>query len=146
MWMQNRFVLGPLAELWREMERLRDEFGLDPAWWPLRGGEVYPAVNVWDAGDALCLEAEIPGVRESDMEIFAVGNELTLRGRRPEPKGEERTYHRRERATDEFSRTITLPVEVDSDKIEASLKDGVLTLRLPKAEAAKPRKITVRCA
>jgi HSP20 family protein len=127
------------------MDRLFDEFGFDfGRAGGLRQPRSYPALNIWDDGDALCAEAEIPGVRKEDLEISAMGNELIIKGRRTLPEGGKRTYHRQERLSGEFVRAITLPVDVDADRIEASLNSGVLSLRLPKAETAKPRKITVR--
>jgi len=73
-----------------------------------------------------------------------VGNELTIKGRRTPPASDNPTYHRQERATGEFTRVVTLPAEVNADKVEAVLKDGVLSVRLPKAEQARPRKIALR--
>jgi HSP20 family protein len=100
-------------------------------------------MNVWDAGDTVCIEAEIPGVSRDDLEIFAVGNELTVKGRRQPLEGK-LTYHRQERGIGEFTRVLTLPVEVNADKVDAVLDNGVLTVHLPKAEAAKRKQITVR--
>jgi HSP20 family protein len=136
--------MNPFNELRREMDRLLDGFGLGAARPALRYRAAYPALNVWNEGEALCVEAEVPGIRKEDLEIFAVGNELTIKGRRPPLEGEKLTYHRRERGTGEFTRVITLPDGVDADKVEAVLKDGVLTVRLPKAESAKPRQIAIK--
>jgi HSP20 family protein len=89
-------------------------------------------------------EAELPGVSMEDIEVMVVGNELTIRGqRRPRP-ADNVNFHRRERGTGEFSRTVTLPFDIDQNKVEAILKNGILTVVLPKAETAKPRKIKVR--
>jgi HSP20 family protein len=134
----------PYSDLRREIDRLFDTFtGGDGGLGRVRA---FPAVNVWEEGDNLFLEAELPGVARDDLEISAVGNELTLRGRRNPRQGENLVYHRQERGFGEFTRVLTLPVEVDTDKIEATLRDGVLTLTLPKAEAAKARKIEVKAA
>jgi len=73
-----------------------------------------------------------------------VGNELTIKGRRQPAQGEDLAYHRRERGTGEFTRTVTLPAEVDATKVEARLENGVVTVTMPKAATAKPRKITVK--
>jgi len=130
-----RFPFAPFAELRREMDHLFEEFGLRGARGPFPVG-AFPALNVWDAGEALCVEAEVPGVRQRGLEIFVVGNELMLKGRRPESNGENHTYHRQERGTGEFSRVITLPAEVDSHRVEAALQDSVLTITLPKQPGA----------
>jgi HSP20 family protein len=139
-----RFPVSPFSDLRREMERLFDEFGGRGMRALFRQMEVFPAINMWDAGDALMLEAEVPGLRQDDLEILTMGSELTIKGRRTAPAEEHRTYHRQERGTGEFSRVVTLPVEVEADRVEATLSDGVLTLKLPKAASARPRKITLR--
>lgn len=134
---------NPLDELRREMGRLLDGRALNP----LDGDwnrPAYPPLNIWDDGDALALEAEVPGVASGDLQVYAVGNELTVKGHRNPTRDESRAYQRRERIGGEFSRVVTLPVEIDADKIEATLRDGVLSLKLPKAETAKPRQITVK--
>jgi HSP20 family protein len=73
-----------------------------------------------------------------------MGDELTIKGHRKPMAGEKLTYHRQERGTGEFTRLLTLPVEIDADTVEAVLQDGVLTITLPKEEAAKPRQIEVK--
>lgn len=103
-------------------------------------------LNVWDAGEALCVEVEVPGLKRDELDIFATENELTIKRRRLPSEDEKRTYHRQERCTGEFTRVITLPVEVESDKVEARLENGVLSLCLPKVKKIMPRKITVKTA
>jgi len=81
----------------------------------------------------------------SDLEILVTGNDqLSIKGTRQQPDGEAGVWHRRERMAAEFTRMITLPQPVDPDKVEASLKLGVLTIKLPKREEARPKKITVK--
>ncbi len=137
-------ALAPFEQLRREISNLLDEFNPLGVRETLFGAASFPAVNIWEGGDCLHAEAELPGVSQENLEILVVGNELTLKGRRPAPEGQDLAYHRRERGTGEFVRVVTLPTEIEADKVEASLKDGVLTLKLPKAEAARPRKITVK--
>jgi len=103
----------------------------------------FPALNVWESNDVLHAEAELPGMKSEDLEVTVVGNELTLRGKRSAGSNDGTTFHRRERGVGEFSRTVKLPYEVDSGAVEATLRDGVLLLKLPKAVSAKPRKIQV---
>ncbi len=134
----NRF-----EELKREMDRVFDHFGAAPSGWPSVYAAAFPAMNVWDAGDALCVEAELPGVAKHNLEIFTVGNELTVKGRRAPLEGQF-NYHRQERHIGEFMRVLTLPVDVNADQVDAVLDNGVLTVRLPKAEAAKRKQITVK--
>lgn len=114
--------------------------------WPNVAGAVggFPSLNVWEEGDVVYAEAEVPGVKAEDLDLSVVGRELTVKGRRAAPAAPDATYHRRERGFGEFSRTVKLPVDVDGDKVEASLVDGVLQISLPKAASAKPRKINVK--
>lgn len=104
----------------------------------------YPALNAWEDAQALHVEAELPGFRIEDLEITMKGNELTISGTRADAAIEGATLHRRERPSGSFSRTLRIGTEVDAGAVSASLKHGVLTVTLPKAEAAKPRKIEVK--
>lgn len=142
---QIMFPTSRFDELRREMDRLFDAYGTGLSRRPFARAAAYPAMNVWDAGDTLCVEAEVPGVKKDDLEILAVGNELTVKGRRGPMEGKW-AYHRHERGTGEFTRSLTLPYEVNADKVEAVLDSGVLMIRLPKAESAKPKQITVKTA
>jgi HSP20 family protein len=102
-----------------------------------------PAVNVWEEKDVLKVEMELPGVKSAQLDISVAGGELSVRVNVPEEVQEGLTYHRRERPVGSFSRLVRLPAEVNADRVEADLRDGVLTITLPKAESAKPRKINV---
>jgi HSP20 family protein len=135
----------PFVDLRRRVERLFDQFtdGLGGAAASLRP---YPALNIWENEERIFAEAEVPGMQLADVEITVVGNELTIRGRRAAGSNENTLFHRHERSTGEFSRTITLPAEIDADAVEATLRDGVLTVTLPKAKSARARKIPVRGA
>lgn len=136
---------NPFGQLRTEVERLFGDFSRQT---PLAGwvpGTQYPAVNVWETDQELFVEAEVPGVKESDLEIFVVGEELTIKGRRSSaPEGT--SFHRQERGVGPFTRVVRLPVEVDADKVDARLREGVLEIRLPKAPTARPRKIQVNAA
>jgi HSP20 family protein len=113
---------------------------------PSVNSRTFPAINVWEENDNLHAEAEVPGMAVEDLSISVVGRELTISGERKDRGEEGSTYHRRERGTGEFNRVIRLPFDVDSSRVEANLRDGVLQLMLPKSEAAKPRKIQVNAA
>jgi HSP20 family protein len=104
----------------------------------------FPALNVWEDGDKLIAEAEVPGLKLEDIELLALGTDLTIKGRRPEAREPNMAAHRQERGVGEFARTVTLPVEIESSKVEATLRDGILTIVLPKAEPARARKIPVK--
>lgn len=133
----------PVGQLRDEIDRLFNDF----VGWPpgaLTGGRAFPAVNVWEHEHDYYAEAEVPGLGHDDFEILVVGNELTIKGSRKATDTGAGQVHRRERASGVFSRTLRLPSDVDPAKVEASLRDGVLTIKLPKAEALRPQKIAVR--
>lgn len=132
--------MTPLRRLRSEMNRLFEDFFEEtPMLRPYGVG--YPALNTWDEGEAACVEAELPGMSLENIEVLVSGNELTIKGERKieEPSGA--TWRRRERSEGWFERTLMLPWDINADKVEAKLHDGVLTIRLPKAESAKARKI-----
>jgi HSP20 family protein len=104
----------------------------------------YPALNLWDDGENFYAEAELAGFKIEDIDLTVAGAELQIRGRRESRSKEGWAVHRRERPNGEFARAITLPAEIDADRVEAALKDGVLRVTLPKAPTAKPRKIEVK--
>lgn len=105
---------------------------------------IFPPVNVTQDDSNFYVRAELPGIKTSDLSISALHNRVSISGKREiPPENEKASYHRRERAEGEFSRTITFPGEITSDKVEARYIDGVLELRLPKAENTRPRQIAV---
>ncbi len=139
--------LHPFAQMQEEMERFFGDLGGQPYPAPLSvvtGTRGFPALNVWESGHDLMVEAELPGLSQDDLEILVVGNQLTLRGQRKPSAEENATYHRRERGVGKFERIVRLPVDVDADQVQAQLVDGVLRLTLPKSEAVRPRKIAVK--
>lgn len=115
-------------------------FSTDSGW---RIAEGTPKTNMYDLGDKLQIIAEIPGVAKEDLDIRIQGNYLELSGSRKSDAPEGYKAHRIERGSSSFTRSFTLPADVDSNRVEAVLKDGILTMNLPKAEAAKPKQISV---
>jgi HSP20 family protein len=110
-----------------------------------RSADFAPAVDVHEDGEALVLRAELPGVKREDIEIGVHGNVLTLKGERKLEKEENgRKYHRIERRYGSFVRQFQLPTNVDSSAVDAHLGEGVLTVRLPKKQELKARKIEVK--
>jgi HSP20 family protein len=103
----------------------------------------FPAVNAYANEDGIALTAELPGVRADDLDISVFRETLTLRGKR-EPEAEAKAYHRRERLQGEFVRTISLPFQVDPERVEANMQDGLLRLSLHRPEEDKPRRIQVK--
>ena len=109
-----------------------------------RKAGVFPLINLTEDNDNYYLRAELPGVNNEEIEIEATGTTLSLSGERKIPaENEDSKYHRREREAGKFSRMVSLATEIDSDMIEANLTNGILKVLLPKAEKAKPRKITL---
>ena len=103
----------------------------------------FPKTNMYDNGDSFKVIAEVPGVAKEDLSIKIQGNYLELSGTRKSEVPEGYNAHRVERDTSSFTRSFTLSADVDADRIEAVLKDGLLTLVMPKAESAKPRQISI---
>ena len=106
-----------------------------------------PVVDIFEKGDDLVIFAEVPGLELDDVDISIENNTLVLRGeRKRKTEFDERDAHRLERTFGFFTRSFTLPKTVDSDRISASYKNGVLELTLPKVEQAKLRKIEIKAA
>jgi HSP20 family protein len=107
-------------------------------------GSCAPAVDIYESDEALMLKAELPGFSKDDVQVEIKDNVLTIKGeRKRESDVKAAQYHRVERAYGAFQRAFRLPAFVDADKAEATFKAGVLELKLPKAEEAKPRRVGI---
>ncbi len=135
-------------------KRFEDIFGKPfsrglPAWWPsLRGaeGEIAPSIDIFEDGGDVVVKAELPGMRKEDIEVDLTDQAITISGeKKKEEKVEKKGYSYSERSYGSFSRSFTLPCEVRPDDVEATFKDGVLEIRVPKTEEAmkKVRKVTI---
>jgi HSP20 family protein len=138
--------MGNLQSFQDEMNRMFNQFFRggtgEEAGWGLRTWT--PPVDIYETDDALVLKAELPGVSRDDVSIEIHQNTLILRGQRKhEAEVKEENYHRVERAYGTFQRSFVLPTMVDQEHVQATYKDGVLELRLPKSEAAKPKRIAI---
>lgn len=103
-----------------------------------------PPVDIYETDEALILQAELPGFSKDDVSVELKDNTLTLRGERKRShEVKEENYQRMERTYGAFQRSFVLPTTVDQNRVMASVKDGVLELKLPKAEAAKPKRIAI---
>jgi HSP20 family protein len=108
-------------------------------------GSFRPVVDIYDDGNEVVIHAELPGIKKEDIDVRVENNVLTLRGKKDRKEEvKEDGYYRTERVYGQFSRSFSLPNTVDLAKINAEYKDGVLTLKVPKAETAKPRQIEVK--
>ena len=142
-WFPRRNGLQPAA-LENQLDRLFEDF-LSPA--PLRSewSALTPAVDVEETPDAYVFRADVPGVSSKDVKVTVHGDTLTLRGeRKREEKTSDGSRHRVERAYGSFERSFTLGLPVRADQVKASYKDGVLEVRVPKADEAKAREIEVQ--
>lgn len=135
-----------MMTLWNAFDdRFFDDFWRTTARAPARAAEFEPAVDVVEHENAFELRVELPGVKAEEIDISVDGNTLTLRGERnySDEQRKKDGYYRLERRYGRFQRMFTLPQTVDSAAIAADLTNGVLTLKLPKQELAKPRRIAV---
>jgi HSP20 family protein len=135
---------GALLALQRELGRVFESprgIDLGPS-----GRGVYPATNVFADREGHVLKMEVPGVDPSSLEIHTEGRTLTVSGKREPKTPENGSFHRRERDFGEFSRSFQLPADLDAGRAEASVKHGMMTIRIPKREEAKPRQIRVKAA
>ena len=128
-----------MRRMQREMDRLMNTMGSGLAVAPS-----YPAMNVWINEDGAIVTAELPGFDPEALDISVVNDTLTLSGNRCADEAEGATYHRRERRCGKFSRSFQLPFLVEGSEVEASFEQGVLKIELPRAEADKPKKISVK--
>jgi HSP20 family protein len=131
---------GRFADPWREFERMSRAVSQ-------AGSAVshdFPLVNVWTSADKAVVTTEVAGLGPEDIEISVADEVITIKGRRNiDPPKTEEVYHRRERWGGQFSKSISLPFRTESGKVEAKYIKGVLTITVPRAEADKPRKITI---
>jgi HSP20 family protein len=139
-----RHEMRQMRRFRRAMDRLFGHWGIELPERPALAVS-YPPVNLWEDDDFVYAEAELPGLKLPDLEItVAAGNQLALKGKRERTGTEKVEWHRQERSFGSFERTIELPVSVDAGKIEARLENGVLTIKMAKSPAAKPKKIPVK--
>ena len=124
---------------WRDLEA----FSRSLDRWSGKGRISYPPVNVYESPEAYALEVAVPGVRPEDLEFTVHGDVVTISSTGREQEEATGSY-RGELAHGSFSRSLRLPVELDAEEIEANYHDGILSVKLPKAAEARPRKITVK--
>jgi HSP20 family protein len=136
--------LRELDNLKKEMDKLWDRFFREGPLEVFRG-EGSISVDISETKNNLIVSAEVPGIEPGDLDISLSGNRLTIKGEKKQIKEEkDESYHRIERRYGSFSRTIELPVEVDSSKVDATYKNGILKIVLPKVEKEKAREIKIK--
>jgi HSP20 family protein len=133
-----------LERMRRQMDRLYEGFR-GGAWREPDAG-VFPLTNVTEDKDFFYVRAELPGVKADDLEISVTNNSVSISGERRISENQNVKYYRQEREAGRFSRMISLPTPIDTSKAEAHSSDGILTITIPKAEAAKPRQISIKAS
>jgi HSP20 family protein len=137
-----------MADLRREMDHIFGEFfGRTPSSMAATEAMWSPLVDIHETKDSFLLMAELPGVKQEDVEVSVEGDTLTLKGeRKRETEVKEDQYHRIERSYGRFERSILLPSVVDPNRVKATYRDGVLEIQLPKKEEAKPKAVKIEAA
>jgi HSP20 family protein len=126
------------------MDQLFDEMITQPGSLT-SGGRITPAIDMYQTDDAVVVKASLAGIDPDELKISVTGDILTIQGEQVnETEDKQATYHIRERRWGSFSRSLTLPVPVQSDKAKAEYENGILTLTLPKAEEVRPKTITIK--
>ena len=132
--------LDVLSSFQQALDAYRTSSWLDAG---LSGGGAYPPVNVFRKGDDFIIIAELPGVKKSDLDVQVRGHTIRLAGTKTVGYPEKAALHRRERLAGRFDRAVTMPVEINADRVKAEYRDGILALFLPRAESEKPKSIEV---
>ena len=141
-WTPYRDILSVRDEMNRVFNEAFGRASNDESTW--HSGAWSPPVDIYETDEALVMKAELPGFSKDDINIELKDNTLVIRGeRKREDEVKEGSYHRTERMYGAFQRAFMLPTVVDQEKVKASYKDGVLELRLPKVQAAQPKRISV---
>jgi HSP20 family protein len=147
---------GPIARQfseWDPFERMRDLMQFDlfqdlPRRWLMDqapSASYMPRFDVREEKECFTIKADMPGIKEADVDISITGNRLTISGKREEEKVDEsKSYYTRERSYGSFSRAFTLPETIDADQIRAAMQDGVLEMTIPKRAESQPKKIALQ--
>ena len=143
-YLSRRDPFREMFTLRNAMDRMFDNFLMGPEEWTQQAGWGFP-LDVSENEDEFLVKASLPGVKPDDLEITYNNNTLTIKGEvKAEEEREGDHYHLHERRYGTFSRSITLPTSVDPDKIKANYDSGILTLHIPKAEEARPKRIQIQ--
>jgi HSP20 family protein len=137
-------IFGTMDLLQNKMDRIFGDFDRSFEYGPgMTFRSAGPRTNFYEEGDAFEIRAEVPGIAKDDLNVTLQGNYLEISGSRLADTPEGYKVHRSERGASNFSRSFTLPDDVDAQKVQANLKEGILYLKLPKSETAKPKQIII---
>lgn len=132
-----------INSLQKEMDRWTDLMNSRKFFGGLHSG-VFPSLNITEDKDNYYIRAELPGIKSEEIDLQLNGRSLTISGERKRELSEENVkYHRKEREAGKFSRGVMLPGDIDTEKVNAQMVNGLLTVKVGKAEIAKPRKISI---
>jgi HSP20 family protein len=142
-------MLSPFSEMEHMMEDfMRRPFSMFPMMWPWTGKVeegLFPAIDIFEEGDAIVVKAELPGMKKEDISVEFSHGILKITGeKKHEEKVEKKNYYRSERSSGYFERRISLPVETQIDKAKSSFKDGLLEIKIPKSEEAKKKEWKIK--
>ena len=141
------FPTWRLRSPWDELHRMRQQLEqmFDEAPYQRASAGVFPLINLTEDKNNYYVRAELPGVKADELDIQASANNIAISGERKiAAEDQSARYHRREREAGSFSRMISLPGDIDTNKVDAKLENGILTVVISKAEAAKPKQITIK--
>ena len=147
-WNDLSRTFAALEEFRRHINRAFEETDY-PRWSQqtnMLSGRNWPTLSLYDEGNKLVLDAEVPGLAEKDIQLSINQNVLSISGERKVEVPEGYAIHRQERGAINFARSVSLPFQVDTDKVAAHVKDGVLTVTMEKSKEAQPRQITIKAS
>ena len=145
LWTDGFGMFGRGLDPWSEFQRIENEMNRVLSRFVSPSTSDFPAVNIWTDGEEIVVTTEIPGIDAGAIDISVIGKTLVLKGaREPDQLENGNAYHRRERWYGQFTKTIELPFTIDAEKVGASFANGILTIRLPRSEAEKPKKISIK--
>jgi HSP20 family protein len=141
----GRFAGG--FDPWTQLGSMENEMNQMLSRYAYPTSSEFPAFNIWGSPDQVVVTTEVPGIDPNLIDISVSGSTLTVRGlRNPEQVEKGVSYHRRERWHGKFGKTIELPFTIEADKVEARFSKGILYITLPRSEAEKPKKVTIKSA
>lgn len=130
----------PLMQLQQALDSFRTSSWLSTS---TSGAGGFPPLNVFSKGDDIVIVAEAPGLKKDELDIQVKGRTVHIAGAKTVAYGDRVSLHRRERPTGRFNRSLSLPVDIDAEKVRAEYRDGMLAIFLPRAEHEKPRSIKI---
>ena len=142
----HRSPFSEMEEMGKSFESIFGPWLLHPSMrrWPIEETGWAPAIDIFDRGNNLVVKAELPGMKQEDIDVSVVGDTLTIKGERnAESEVKEENYYCNECSYGTFTRSMTLPSHVDSDRIEATYEDGVLEINLPKVPEVTEKKVRI---